>query len=61
MGKFGEFTLFEHLAKMSGKLKDQPKGYCTNLGGFSLENYSPNSPPPHSDAIADFHVTVMQI
>ena len=25
-GKFGKFTLFEHLAKMFGKLIDQLKG-----------------------------------
>ena len=26
-GKFGKFTLFEHLAKKFGKLTDQRKGY----------------------------------
>ena len=26
-GKYGEFTLFEHLVKKLGKLIDQPKAY----------------------------------
>ena len=36
-GKFGKFTLFEHLAKTFGKLIDSQKVF-TNLDGFSLSN-----------------------